>query len=231
MSKERDIDDILDSLNQLLREGESHNDDHVEGDASIEALEAELHELDEKAGGPERGPAISDEPALDTGLEVEPESSPEMVTDSDSDWDWEQDEGNEAADSEACSDDDEPVDSPIFMQRVVLTEEMLVNNPQGSLLSMVSDRRPSSAEADAVEVEAEIENQLESDEQAGGEPHTLLHLDHQHLEGLLEQVADDVIHQLQRELPTLIKRSLYHHLAEMRDVEQPETDNEEHSEE
>ena len=228
MSKERDIDDILDSLNQLLREGESHNDDHVEEEASVEALEAGLHGLDEEAGGPERGSAISDAPALDTGFEVEPESNPEMMTDYD--LDWEQDEGDESSDSEACS-DDELVDSPIFKQRVVLTEEMLVNNPQGSLLSMASDRRPPSAEDDAVEVKPETENQLKSEEQDGEKPHALLHLDHQHLEGLLEQVADDVIHQLQRELPTLIKRSLYHRLAEIRDAEQPETDNEEHSEE
>ncbi len=229
MSKDRDIDDILDSLNQLLREGESHNDDHVEEEASLEDLEARLHELDEEIDQLENEPPLPDEPvetADEATLDPEPESDSEPIP--------EQNEHDVPAEPDTALDeeeDEEAAGSPISIQRVVLTEEMLINNPQGNLLSMGSGRGPSSAEAGRVDVESVAESPTAPEEQAGEPPHTLLHVDHHHLEQLLEQVADDVIHQLQHELPTLIKRSLYHHLAQIRDAGQVETDREEHSEE
>jgi len=216
MSKERDIDDILDSLNQLLREGESHNDDHVDEDISAEEIEAQLHEFDEEGSSPESKSVLSDHSAADAG-ENEADSEPESEIVSDPASAGEPDEDDEP-------DDEEPEDSPISMQRVVLTEEMLVDNPQGSLLSMTSSRVSSPAEAGESLSEAQSQNQ-------NGVSHTLLHVDHQHLEKLLEQVADDVINQLQHELPALIKRSLYHHLASMRDGEQVESDSGKNSEE
>ncbi len=231
MSKERDIDDILDSLNQLLREGESHNDDHVEEDISLEDIEAKLLELDEEIDELKSEPLQPDEP-VETVDETTSESDSEP--DPDSEAIREENENDVAVDPDGPLDeeeDEEPAGSPISIQRVVLTEEMLINNPQGNLLSTALDRGPSSAEADRVDVESATEDQTASEEQAGKAPHTLLHVDHHHLEQLLEQVADDVIRQLQHELPTLIKRSLSHHLAQMRDAGQPETDREENSEE
>ena len=216
MSKERDIDDILDSLNQLLREGESHNDDHEDEDISTEEIEAQLHELDEEGGGPESKPVLSDHAAEETGEnEADSESESERVSDP-------APAGELDGDDEL--DGEEPEDSPISMQRVVLTEDMLVDNPQGSLLSMISNRASSPDEADVTLSEAQSQDQ-------NGVSHTLLHVDHEHLEQLLEQVADDVINQLQHELPALIKRSLYHHLAAMRDGEQAEPDSGKNSEE
>ena len=231
MSKERDIDDILDSLNQLLREGESHNDDHVEEDISLEDLEAKLHELDEEIDELKSEPLQPDEP-VETVDETTSESDSEP--DPDSEAIREENENDVAVDPDGPLDeeeDEEPAGSPISIQRVVLTEEMLINNPQGNLLSTALDRGPSSAEADRVDVESATEGETVSEEQPGEKPRTLLHIDHHHLEQLLEQVADDVIRQLQHELPTLIKRSLSHHLAQMRDAGQPETDREENSEE
>ena len=231
MSKERDIDDILDSLNQLLREGESHNDDHVEEDISFEDLEAKLHELDEEIDELKSEPLQPDEP-VETVDETTSESDSEP--DPDSEAIREENENDVAVDPDGPLDeeeDEEPAGSPISIQRVVLTEEMLINNPQGNLLSTALGRGPSSAEADRVDVESATEGETVSEEQAGKAPHALLHIDHHHLEQLLEQVADDVIRQLQHELPTLIKRSLSHHLVQMRDAGQPETDREENSEE
>ena len=216
MSKERDIDDILDSLNQLLREGESHNDDHVDGDISAEEIEAQLHELDGEGSSREDESVLSDHAAEDAG-ESETDSGPESERVSAPASAGEPDEDDEP-------DDEEPEDSPISMQRVVLTEDMLVDNPQGSLLSMTSNRVTSPDESDVTLSEAQAQDQ-------NGVSHTLLHVDHQHLEQLLEQVADDVINQLQHELPALIKRSLYHHLAAMRDGEQAEPDSGKNSEE
>jgi hypothetical protein len=227
MSKERDIDDILDSLNQLLREGESHNDDHVEEDISAEEIEAKLHELDEEIDKLESEP-LQPEETEETVDETTSES------DADSESIREQNENDTAVDPDEPSDeeeDEEPAGSPISIQRVVLTEKMLINNPQGNLLSAASGRGPSSAGAGRVGVGSATESETASEEQTGEAPHTLLHVDHHHLEQLLEQVADDVIRQLQHELPALIKRSLYHHLAQMRDAGQAETDREENSEE
>ncbi len=231
MSKERDIDDILDSLNQLLREGESHNDDHVEEDISSEDIEAKLHELDEEIDELISEPLQPDEPVE---MVDEATSEPDSEPDPDSESIREQNENDMAVDPDGPLDeeeDEEPAGSPISVQRVILTEKMLINNPQGNLLSKGSGRGPSSAESDRVDVESATEGETVSEEQPGEKPRTLLHIDHHHLEQLLEQVADDVIHQLQHELPTLIKRSLYHHLAQMRDAGRPETDNEGNSEE
>jgi hypothetical protein len=229
MSTGRDIDEILDSLNQLLREGESHNDDHVEEDISLEELEAKLHELDEEIDELEGAPLLPDEPVEtvdEATLEPDSKSKSEPIR--------EQNENNVMADPDGSLDeeeDKEPVGSPISIQRVVLTEEMLINNPQGNLLSAGSGRGPSPVEAGRVNAESVTERLTASKEQAGEASHTLLHVDHHHLEQLLEQVADDVIHQLQRELPALIKRSLYHRLSQMRDAGQVENDREENSEE
>lgn len=239
MSTGRDIDDILDSLNQLLREGESHNDDHVEEDISPEELEAKLHELDKEIDELEGAPLLPDEPVetVDEAT-LKPDSEPEPGSKSKSKSKSEpirkQNENNVMADPDGYLDeeeDEEPAGSPISIQRVVLTEEMLINNPQGNLLSAGSGRGPSSAEAGRVNAESVTEPLTASKEQAGEVSHTLLHVDHHHLEQLLEQVADDVILQLQHELPALIKRSFYHRLAQVRDTGQVETDREENSEE
>lgn len=224
MSKERDIDDILDSLNQLLREGESHNDDHVEEDISLEELEVKLHELDEEIDELKNEPLLPDEP-VETVDEATSEPEPESIQ--------EQNEDSVPADPDRALDeeeDEEPAESPISIQRVVLTEEMLVNNPQGNLLSTGSGRGLSSTETDRVDVESVTKDEAVSEEQTEEVSHTLLHVDHHHLEQLLEQVADDVIHQLQHELPVLIKRSLYHHLGQM-SKEQDDEGHEENSEE
>jgi len=225
MSKERDIDDILNSLNQLLREGESHNDDHVEEEVSIEEIEAELVELKEESAEPktESDEPIAEEASVEPEADSEPEADPESEAEADSDEGWEQ---------------DEPVEAPISMQRVVLTEDMMVNNPQGSLLSAVPNHlshsdeagEPGTHESDEAELEQD-EEQPDQHEAVEERPHTLLHVDHKHLEQILERVADDVIEQLQHELPHLIKRSLYHHLAEMRDAGRAETDSDKNSEE
>jgi hypothetical protein len=237
MSKERDIDDILDSLNQLLREGESHNDDHVEEDISAEEIEAKLHELDEEIDKLESEPLQpeeTEETVDETTSESDTDSESGPESESDSESIREQNENDATVDPDEPSDeeeDEEPAGSPISIQRVVLTEEMLVNNPQGNLLSTALDRSSSSTEADRVDVESATGGETVSEEQAGEVSHTLLHIDHHHLEQLLEQVADDVIRQLQHELPILIKRSLHHHLVQMRDAGQPETDNDGNSEE
>jgi len=255
MSIERDIDDILDSLNQLLREGESHNDDHVDENVSIEEIEAELQELVDEPSEPEMEssePAETiDEPAaeVEVVLEAEPEqkveaeAEAEIVADAevesepDSEGDWHQDEavGSDTLNADDSSDDylvdaseeegdeDNPADERVTMQRVVLTEDMLVNNPQRSLLSIVPGAHPPSDQQSSDETELDDPEAAEIDE-AEAKQHTLLHVNHDHLESIMEKVADDVIEKLQRELPNMIKHSLYHHLAEMRDAEQTETD-------
>ncbi len=215
MSGERDIDDILDSLNKLLREGESHNDDHVEVDAQAEEIEAELHELEEGGSGISEEVAVATEEAVSELSEAADISGRHAEADAGSVADPGQDEAGEPCESvEADSSDSsdaqtmEPVDAPVSVQRVVLTEEMLLDNPQGNLLSLVKRD-----EAEAAESMAEAPQQ-----EAVRENRTPLHVDHHHMARLLDQVTDDVIDQLQQELPVLIKHSLYRHLAELRDA-------------
>ncbi|MDX8403784.1 MAG: hypothetical protein R8K54_05190 [Mariprofundaceae bacterium] len=194
MSKDRDINDILDSLNQLLHEGESHNDDHVETDEAVneeaEEIEAELHELEEDD-------AVSEDMESE-GVKPEPledhfDSSREAS-----------DAGNEG-----------PQEAPISVQRVVLTEDMLVNNPQGNLLSTGMGDKKEITEP-VTELES-IETQTVN----------IDHLPMAQLEPLLERISDDVISQLQQQLPALIKTALDCHLAKLRDEKQSENHSEE----
>lgn len=210
MSSERDIDDILESLNQLLREGESHNDDHVESD---EIPETDLQAGEEAPQEPgqesalaetEEIPVADEEPAdavedervsepADSGLEAV--SEPE-----------EQEKADDGDDSAGENDE-----SSLSMPRVVLTEEMLVDNPQGSLLSLV---RAAEAKA-AVRSEAGGVDDAEERQNGQAPVQSPLHVDHEHMGRLLEQLSDDVINQLRQELPTLIRDSLYRHLEEL----------------
>jgi hypothetical protein len=204
MSKERDIDDILASLNQLLHEGESHNDDHVETgehgevdhhaemDKQTEEIEIELRELEEEFSDVA---AMEEEPKPTQfeSIRSEPEQSePEQPESEQAEaFEWFQDEPIE---DDVLEDFD---DAPISVQRVVLTEDMLVDNPQGSLLSMAN-----SEEAANEVVEHETEQSAELD-----------------LELLVEKVSDDVMNQLQQELPAMIKASLHRHLGDLKNSE------------
>ncbi len=238
MSKERDIDDILDSLNQLLREGESHNDDHVELDALAEGIEAELHALEEHvvdaekqtAGTPENIDEVVKQVALETGSNTKLETiNPALSQNKDieSDESFETDSvyeipdddfGGNPADDADGSDEQiiDLIDAPVLTQRVVLTEEMLVNNPQGNLLSMANtDKKESqntTAESKAVAVEAQGTVRDADVLDVNDLPMQQL------LKQLLDKVSDDVIGQLQQQLPSLIKASFDRHLAASKDT-------------
>jgi len=213
MSSERDIDDILDSLNQLLREGESHNDDHVETDEVSEsdpqADEAALQEFEQASA-----PAENEElPAEVEVAEPETEAEPEMAlepADSAAEPDFEPQEQSETDhEDEAFTAVDE---SPLSMQRVVLTEEMLVDNPQGSLLSLVRAAEANVAARPSEAGEGGVGDQQGEQVNDANGP---LHVDHEHMGRLLEQLSDDVINRLRQELPVLIRDSLYRHLGEL----------------
>lgn len=271
MSNDRDINDILDSLNQLLREGESHNDDHVETDDQIdekldehaEEIEAELHELEEDDAAPEEA-VVEAQGAESEEATEQPES--EQIDDIDDSSDDELsseylddlDEDSTDEDSADESIEEELREAPISVQRVVLTEEMLVNNPQGNLLSIVKEGEEAGVEQvtepESVEdeiVEAVQEDSFEEEEPSEHEPvdeideqvvhdlasenqdsNSVNYPSDEQLEQLVERVSDDVISRLQQELPSLISASLHRCLTDLRDEEPKETDqSENHSEE
>ncbi len=203
MSKDRDIDDILESLNQLLREGESHNDDHVESDEHADKAEQGLDELqDDLSDVAEMETRLSE--AADIGdLEAADETVSEDLSAIDSEQEtsgsWEADEPEE----DRISDEG---DQRLSVHRVVLTEEMLVDNPQRSLLSLVGNR------AD-VQVDDQADEAVEPE---SGESETEPSVDHALMAELLDRITDDVI----RQLPVLIKTSLEHHLNHLIQGEQ-----------
>lgn len=208
MSKDRDIDDILESLNQLLREGESHNDDHVESYESpakvkkaLDDLEDELSDVSEVE--PSRSEALDrdDSEAADGETVSTAESSEDIsVVEAEMEvvehWQLDEPEADEPEtdepETESVSDDAEP----LKMHRVVLTEEMLVDNPQRSLLSMVGNG-VSDSKLDA--------------ESTPIVPQSTPSIDHALMARLLDHVTDDVI----RQLPILIKTSLEQHLNDL----------------
>jgi len=236
MSKERDIDDILDSLNQLLREGESHNDDHVELDALAEGIEAELHALEEHVVDAEKETAenldeLVKQVAVETGSNTKLETiNPALSQNKDIESDEsfatdsvyeipDDDSGDNSADDADGSDGQviDLIDAPVLTQRVVLTEEMLVNNPQGNLLSMANrDKKESQntiTESKAVAVGAQEAARNTDGLDVNDLPMQQL------LKQLLDKVSDDVIGQLQQQLPSLIKASFDRHLAASTDTQ------------
>ena len=207
MTDNRDIDEILASLDALLREGDSHNDDMpvepvestLDTDASDVDLETDIAFVESSV-----------EEFLDSN-EVEGEDSAvEAVPEEATDWQ----EGG--------------------MSRVVLTEDMMVENLQVSLpLSFNSESvseghaavgevsEPDTLASDnVVEGEAVMVGESNHDnsegvisEDAVAEPVMRLHK--QEVEQLLALVSLDVSSHLQEILPKLMKESLHARLADM----------------
>jgi hypothetical protein len=217
MSKDRDIDDILDSLNQLLREGESHNDDHVESEGAEVDEEVLLSEPEQEASGSDD----VEEAHVDAEVAAEVAGHPDGADEANVEAQIEGaiEEGSAEASAtlpitqQHSNDDSEPVaddQESVTVQRVVLTEDMLIDNPQGSLLSLVQDSMAnvdSGDDADALH-ETDRENRLTLDQKLMTE--------------LMEHVADDVIQALQQQLPLLIQNSLEKHLNELKKSENPD---------
>ena len=204
MSKDRDIDDILESLNQLLREGESHNDDLVESAEAPEKVKQKLNDLEDEISEVEEVDALLSvadevvEDAPDSGSETDDDLS-DAESEAETTGSWGQDEPEEGETEADCVSDDN--DERLSMHRVVLTEEMLVDNPQRSLLSLVGKH---SAEAELQPGDEEVK------------PDTAeLRVDHTLMAEVLDRVGNDVIHHLQQQLPTLIKSSLEQHLNDL----------------
>lgn len=204
MSKDRDIDDILESLNQLLREGESHNDDHVESYESPAKVKKALDDLEDELSDasevePSRSEALDrDDSETADGAAVSTAESREDISVLEAEMDgvehWQRDEPEaDEPEAESVSDD---ADEPLKMHRVVLTEKMLVDNLQRSLLSMIGNGA-SDSELDA--------------ESTPIVPQSGPSIDHDLMARLLDHVADDVT----RQLPILIKTSLEQHLNDL----------------
>lgn len=180
MTDNRDIDEILASLDALLREGDSHNDD-----MAIEAVsEGVVAESDGDVKGEVSEP-------VQNGVEAEPEDG---------------------------------------IPRVVLTEDMMVENPQVRLPIDFAESAEPASEAETVDSQAESvqeDDRLEQKPQSSpagdndGEQaveEQPIHLHKHEVERLLSLVSLDVSNHMQRLLPELIKDSLHKHLANMQHV-------------
>jgi len=223
MSKDRDIDDILESLNQLLREGESHNDDHVESVEDPKTVKQQLSDLEDELTEVESinallsaTPEVTDTDT-DSKDEIEDDTSgTEPEAETAESWDQDEPDVGESGDNESEENDPEEDeisddgDQRLSIHRVVLTEEMLVDNPQRSLLSLVGN----SVDHIAEQVDEVVEPEEVSESQA--EPS----IDHALMAELLERISDDVIQQL----PILIKSSLEQHLNDLGEQANDSTD-------
>lgn len=184
MSSERDIEDILNSLNELLREGESYNDDHSVAEPRREKV------------SPPRAEKRDDRLPAKTAVKAEPEKLVEVRAE---------------AVRPASPVVDEPVkskakrsdDAPVSVPRVVLTEDMMLDNPQGNLLSLV--RNPEEPQPQPAVKEAKPAAK-------GGS----VRVDQNHMGRLVRQISDDVIRRLEKELPGLIAESIRRHLKELK---------------
>ena len=223
MSKDRDIDDILESLNQLLREGESHNDDHVESVEDPKTVKQQLSDLEDELTEVESinallsaTPEVTDTDT-DSKDEIEDDTSgTEPEAETAESWDQDEPDVGESGDNESEENDPEEDeisddgDQRLSIHRVVLTEEMLVDNPQRNLLSLVGN----SVDHIAEQVDEVVEPEEVSESQA--EPS----IDHALMAELLERISDDVIQQL----PILIKSSLEQHLNDLGEQANDSTD-------
>jgi len=87
------------------------------------------------------------------------------------------------------------------LPRVVLTEDMMIDNPQFSLPL-------------AKGIEDETMQQAIVDDKYDEDEH-IIHLHKQNVEKLLSLVSLDISNYLEQQLPTLIKQSLHAHLSDM----------------
>jgi len=208
MTDNRDIDEILASLDALLREGDSHNDDMpVESTSSV-----------------------SDTDTLEATLEADVESMESSLNDVLHDGKARESSVSETVLDGVVGQQEEG------MARVVLTEDMMVENPQVSLpLAFNSEalnedevqesESPVSEDSalddvpvdDVVVIDvaqdADLDEQVMSDHDV---THShVAHLHKQEIEQLLTLVTEDVSSHLQQILPKLIKESLHARLAGM----------------
>ncbi len=205
MTDNRDIDEILASLDALLREGDSHNDDMpaeaFDSGSDTDALEATL-ETD----------MVSIEPSVEGALSGDEVGENSVVA---------------VFDGVIAQQEDS-------MSRVVLTEDMMVENPQVSLPlafnseSVSEDDVPETLPLDDMFAGETVQQDVPADESVmdGGnesnnvmpEPvlsNQVMGLHKQEIEQLLARVSLDVSSHLQEMLPKLIEESLHAHLADM----------------
>ena len=216
MNDNRDIDEILASLDALLREGDSHNDDiPVESinatsdvDALKEAPKADVkpvkdHLNNATCNGKTREPLATE--TVFNGVIAQQEGS---------------------------------------MARVILTEDMMVENPQVSLPLPFNSKTPNKDDviedgvsaseilslddviANAIVQQGSVDNEPAMGEKSnnGSSEHIanehvtanpVMCLHKQEVDQLLTLVSLDVSSHLQDMLPKLIKKSLHAHLADM----------------
>jgi len=216
MTDNRDIDEILASLDALLREGGSHNDDMpVESTSSV-----------------------SDTDTLEATLEADVESMESSLNDALRDGETRKSSVSEIVLDGVVGQQEEG------MARVILTEDMMVENPQVSLPldfnaevlteDDVVEDEPSASEtlslddviANAVVQQDVADNEPAMDEESNdgssedvisehAEPEQIIRLHKQEIDQLLALVSLDVSSHLQDMLPKLIKESLHVHLADM----------------
>jgi len=188
MNDSRDLDEMLASLDALLREGGSHNDDMPVEHASEKVIEEESI----KHG-------VSDTVISEDDLETQLDASERL------------DKVGEAELLEGSEQSEQVI------ARVILTEDMLVENPQVSLpLGLAATSECKGAISEFVEVEAEASCDYE-EEQDEPVDETVADLPEQGMEQLLAMVTEDISSQLQDILPSLIKDSLHKHLSAMQD--------------
>lgn len=221
MTDNRDIDEILASLDALLREGNSHNDD-----MPAKAVEQVSDAMD----------ANDLEVALEADIASMKSSVEKLLGRNDVDVADETD-ADEAV-SDEVSDRQEG-----SMARVILTEDMMVENLQVSLPLAFSSEETHAAnveesveksrkesgepvlevssldDVDVSDVEKnDVGQDVVSAEQVAAEslaPNDVTHLHKQEIEQLLSLVTQDISNHLQQMLPKLIKDSLHAHLADM----------------
>ena len=164
-NQDRDIDEILASLDSLLRESESHNDDtHAEPAAS------------------DTQPELQDESAAD--MEQALDQAVENVSDNMDD----------------IMETEEPSEP---MTRVVLTEDMLLENPQVSLPLGQHDSDETVSHSDVSQAEVEGESHADWDEQRVNQ--------------WVASVSQDISLQINQLLPDMIRDALQKKLAELQD--------------
>lgn len=227
MSNDRDIEDILSSLNQLLREGESRNDDHSAGQGPKAAGKSTGSKIEEKTESEAKAPAnlsATQSPRMfDKEKGVEEASKPKAQRRDDS-----AERGpaehkgppvrENAPDAEPTPDEESQVGrrfEPLSVTRVVLTEDMMVDNPQGSLLSLI--RNPAGHgsaghQGDVGLQEADGESASGGKRSDGDSSDS----DHDPMAELIVRISDELIERLRRELPPMIAESLYRHLKELK---------------
>ena len=201
MADEPSMDEILASLDRLLKEGEGRNDEPSEPSQQTPSKEQAEEPVEEPTQKPVPG-------FLTDSGEAAAEESPRVSQDSEPGVAEKASGGGSELDQAAVAWPG-PAESAV-PRRIVLTDAMMVDDVQQPLPLPIGDTTPAKS---GIAGSTDPESGPAEAESAPGEPSRAVAWDARDIQALVDQVTDDVCSAMADQLPDLIRQALAQRLT------------------